>query len=50
MVGLLTLAADGREAQLAQKLEQLIELGQLPDLNALTQLLARPGSTCRIWW
>ena len=36
MVGLLMLAADGHEAQLAQELEQLIELGQLPDLNALT--------------
>jgi hypothetical protein len=30
------------EAQLAQELEQLIELDQLPDLNALTQLLAPP--------
>jgi hypothetical protein len=39
---LLVLAADGHEAQLAQELEQLIELGQLPDLNALTQLLAPP--------
>ena len=42
MVGLLALAADGHEAQLAQELEQLIELKQLPDLNALTQLLAPP--------
>jgi hypothetical protein len=42
MVGLLVLAADGHEAQLAQELEQLIELGQLPDLSALTQLLAPP--------
>ncbi|MBC7610045.1 MAG: DDE-type integrase/transposase/recombinase [Polaromonas sp.] len=42
MVGLLVLAADGHEAQLAQELEQLIELDQLPDLNALTQLLAPP--------
>jgi hypothetical protein len=42
MVGLLVLAADGFEAQLAQELEQLIELDQLPDLNALTQLLAPP--------
>ena len=42
MVGLLVLAADGHEAQLAQELEQLMELGQLPDLNALTQLLAPP--------
>ena len=40
MVGLLVLAADGHEAQLAHELEQLIELGQLPDLSALTQLLA----------
>ena len=36
------LAADGHEAQLAQELEQLIELDQLPDLNALTGLLAPP--------
>jgi hypothetical protein len=42
MVGLLGLAADGFEAQLAQELEQLVKLGQLPDLNALTQLLAPP--------
>ncbi|BDT74299.1 hypothetical protein os4_38520 (plasmid) [Comamonadaceae bacterium OS-4] len=42
MVGLLVLAAEGHEAQLAQELEQLIELDQLPDLNALTQLLAPP--------
>jgi hypothetical protein len=42
MVGLLVLAAAGHEAQLAQELEQLIELGQLPDLSALTQLLAPP--------
>jgi hypothetical protein len=42
MVGLLVLAADGFEAQLAQELEQLVKLGQLPDLNALTQLLAPP--------
>ena len=42
MVGLLVLAADGHEAQLAQELDQLIELNQLPDLGALTQLLAPP--------
>jgi hypothetical protein len=42
MVGLLVLAADGHEAQLAQELEQLIELDQLPDLSALSQLLAPP--------
>ena len=42
MVGLLVLAADGHEAQLADELEQLIELDQLPDLHALTQLLAPP--------
>ena len=42
MVGLLVLAADGHEAQLAQELEQLIELDQLPDLHALTLLLAPP--------
>ena len=44
MVGLLVLAADGHEAQLAQELEQLIELDQLPDLNALTELLAPPNA------
>ena len=44
MVGLLVLAADGHEAQLAHELEQLIELDQLPDLHALTQLLAPPNS------
>ena len=42
IVGLLVLAADGHEAQLADELEQLIELGQLPDLTALTALLAPP--------
>jgi hypothetical protein len=40
IVGLLVLAADGHEAQLATELEQLIELNQLPDLAALTELLA----------
>jgi transposase InsO family protein len=40
MVGLLALAADGHEAQLADELEQLLEMGQLPDLHALTQLVA----------
>jgi hypothetical protein len=40
IVGLLVLAADGHEAQLATELEQLIELDQLPDLTALTELLA----------
>ena len=44
MVGLLGLAADGHEAQLAVELEQLIELDQLPDLMALTALLAPPKS------
>ncbi|MBA2525873.1 MAG: IS21 family transposase [Pyrinomonadaceae bacterium] len=44
MVGLLALAADGYEAQLADELEQLIELDQLPDLFALSQLLAPPRS------
>ena len=44
IVGLLVLAAEGHEAQLATELEQLIELDQLPDLMALTALLApRPG-------
>jgi hypothetical protein len=36
MVGQLVLAADGHEAQLAQQLEQLIELHPLLDLGALT--------------
>ena len=45
MVGLLVLAADGHESQPAQELEQLIELDQLPHLQALTQLLAPPNST-----
>jgi hypothetical protein len=42
MVGLLVLAADGHEAQLAQELQQLIELDQLPDLSALSLLLQPP--------
>jgi hypothetical protein len=42
MVGLLALAADGHEAQLADELEQLIELDQLPDLDALSALLTPP--------
>jgi hypothetical protein len=42
MVGLLALAADGHEAQLADELEQLIELDQLPDLQTLSALLAPP--------
>ncbi len=42
IVGLLALAADGHEAQLASELEQLIELDQLPDLAALSALLAPP--------
>ncbi|KAF1005379.1 MAG: hypothetical protein E5299_02262 [Burkholderia gladioli] len=40
IVGLLALAAEGHEAQLAAELEQLIELDQWPDLEALNQLLA----------
>ena len=44
MVGLLVLAANGHEAQLATELEQLIELNQLPDLLALEALLAPPRS------
>jgi transposase InsO family protein len=43
IVGLLVLAADGHEAQLADELEQLIELDQLPDLNALAALLGPPA-------
>ncbi len=42
IVGLLALAADGHEAQLANELEQLIELNQLPDAIALSALLAPP--------
>jgi transposase InsO family protein len=42
MVGLLALAADWHEAQLADELEQLIELDQMPDLGALSALLAPP--------
>lgn len=42
IVGLLALAADGHEAQLADELEQLIELDQLPDLHALSALVAPP--------
>lgn len=42
IVGLLCLAADGHEAQLAGELEQLIELDQLPDLRALSELLVPP--------
>lgn len=45
IVGLLALAADGHEAQLASELEQLIELDQLPDLRALGELLAPPKPT-----
>ena len=40
IVGLLGLAAEGHEAQLASELDQLIELDQLPDLLALSALLA----------
>ena len=42
IVGLLSLAAEGYEAQLAGELEQLIELDQLPDLRALSELLIPP--------
>ena len=42
MVGLLVLAADGHEAKLANELEQLIELDQLPDLQALSKLMSPP--------
>jgi transposase InsO family protein len=45
IVGLLSLAADGHEAQLADELEQLIELDQLPDLQALSELLVPPPTT-----
>ena len=57
MVGLLALAADGHEAQLAHgahELEQLIDLDQLPDLHALKLLLAPPRAelnkvVVRLW-
>jgi transposase InsO family protein len=42
IVALLALAADGHEAQLADELEQLIELDQLPDVNALSAMLKPP--------
>jgi hypothetical protein len=42
MVGLLVLAAKGHEAQLAGELEQLIEIDALPELDAITTLLAPP--------
>ena len=45
IVGLLVLAAEGHEAQLADELEQLIELDHLPDLHALSELLAPPRTT-----
>jgi len=44
MVGLLALAAKGHEAQLAGELEQLIEIDALPELDAITQLLAPPAT------
>ena len=47
MVGLLVLVADNHEAQLAGELEQLIELDQLPNLLALSQMLAPPNSEVR---
>jgi hypothetical protein len=40
MVGLLALAADGHEAQLADEMERLLEMGQRPHLRALTELVA----------
>lgn len=39
MVGLLVLAAKGHEAQLAAELEALIDLGALPDLEAIEKML-----------
>ena len=45
MVGLLVLAAQGYEARLADELEQLIELGHLPNLQALSELIAPPSSS-----
>ena len=42
MVGLLVLTADGHEAQFSQGLKHLMELNQLPELNAFIQLLAAP--------
>lgn len=40
IVGLLSLAAEGHEAELAQELEQLHERKELPDLDALRERLA----------
>ncbi len=42
MVGLLVLAAKGHEAQLAAELEALIDLGALPDLEAIEKMLVPP--------
>ena len=48
IVGLLVLAADGHEAQLADELEQLIELDQLPDLHrADARCWRRAQARCR---
>jgi hypothetical protein len=40
IVGLLALAADGHEAELAAELEQSLARNQLPDINALRERLA----------
>jgi hypothetical protein len=42
MVGLLVLAAKGYEAQLAAELEALIDLGALPELEAIEEMLVPP--------
>jgi hypothetical protein len=44
IVGLLSLAADGHEAQLADQLQQLIDRDELPDLKSLTERL-KPVAT-----
>jgi len=41
IVGLIALAADGHEAELAAELEQLLSRGELPDLERLRERLAR---------
>ena len=49
MVGLLALAADGHEAELALELERLAAHQELPNLTTLTQRLApRPAAELEI--
>jgi hypothetical protein len=49
MVGLLELAGNhGVEAQLAQRLDALLELGELPDLKALFEEFAPRPAECPV--